>query len=86
VIHKHIEKLKEIYINCISIGNYPGLGVLDCSDFAQKSKLVGNDLNTSAVDRVFIAANLVAEGASRFDNMGNSLCRFQFWEFLLRLA
>ena len=86
MILKHIEKIKEIYINCISIGNYPGLGVLDCSDFAQKSKLVGNDLNTAAVDRVFIAANLVADGASTPQSMGNALCRFQFWEFLLRLA
>jgi hypothetical protein len=60
---------------------------MDYSQFVTKSKIPDKNVNLAAVDRTFIATNVVPRGAPLVPNMpGNALCRFQFLEAIVRLG
>jgi len=58
---------------------------MDASDFATKAKIMDKNVKFDTVDRAFISANYV-DDKKLPQSQGAVLCRFQFWELLLRLA
>ena len=64
--------------------NFPNIGQLDWGEFATSAKLKDSVVDTSALDRTFIAANLKVEGQGNAPS--NGLKRFEFLEILVRLA
>jgi hypothetical protein len=79
--------LKQIFINLASkSSSYPALTLLDLTHFCDKCDLYDKNLNSSAGDRAFIATRLLRTGIDVPLHSGNALCRFQFYEYLVRIA
>ena len=82
---KYFPILKDIFINLAARSSWPNIGSLDMCDFATKAKIVDNvNVNISAVDRTFIAANLKVEASGSAPS--NGLKRFEFLEMIVRLS
>ena len=43
-------------------------------------------INISTIDRLFIAANVTLDGNKNEDNSDNCFVRYEFLEFLIRIA
>ena len=89
VLKQNFGYLKDIFISEISQSSYPALGSLDCADFATSCKLLEDPINMSTLDRMFIAATTSAPDSSGIkdaDIPGDKMNRFEFLEFLVRLA
>jgi len=56
----------------------------DFAKFCDSCKIVDNNLLLSTIDRIFIATNVELE--SQEDNPDKALCRFEFYEILIRIA
>jgi len=79
LIQKNVTLLKKVFINLVSQGGcFPNIGMIDFSIFIEKCKINDKAINLSTVDRCFIATN---QGSDT-----NNLCRYQFWEILVRIA
>ena len=84
LIHKHLPRLKEIYISLISSSGYPNITWLDFANFIQQIDIIDDKLPLATIDRLFISTNL--EDQDIAENPDRSLCRFEFFEILVRIA
>ena len=65
---------------------YPNIESFMIHMFCQETGILDRDMvNVSAVDRLFIAANVSLEG-NNDDNAENLFVRYEFIEFLVRIA
>ena len=64
--------------------NFPYVGLLDFGIFAEKCKILDKNVSLSTIDRMFIATNV--EIIVNDENPDKSLCRFELFEILLRIA
>ena len=84
-LKKYFPILKDIFINLAARSNWPNIGSLDMCSFGTDAKIVDNvNVNISAVDRTFIAANLKVEASGSAPS--NGLKRFEFLEMIVRLS
>ncbi|TNV86466.1 hypothetical protein FGO68_gene14966 [Halteria grandinella] len=86
VIEVNIVRLNELFISLISVAsNYPFITWLDFCKWITQIKIVDdNTLPMSTFDRMFIAVNIEEEDLE--DNPDRALCRYEFWEILVRIA
>lgn len=64
---------------------FPTIGMVEFGDFCKMCQMLDNKyLNTSSVDRLFYATNF--EIVDLADNPDTSLCRYEFFEIIVRLA
>ncbi len=59
---------------------------MDMTAFVNKTKLAEGTFTQQVVDRLFISANFQQPENPKFNYIGNSLSRFEFWELLVRMA
>ena len=85
MLRKHIRFIKDCYISEITRGIYPYIGWIDFSNFCDRCKIYDKQVLLSTVDRIFIATN-VETSEKMQDNPEKALCRFEFFEILLRVA
>ena len=84
ILSKYFLQLKDIFVHLASNSAWPNITQLNMCGFAEKSKILDQNVNISAVDRTFIAANLKVEQSGSAPS--NGLKRFEFLENLVRLA
>ena len=66
--------------------HYPGIGIFGTEEFSKHLGLMdGKHVKKETVDRMFIAAN-VTEKSEEVQNPINSMIRYEFIEFLVRMA
>ena len=58
---KHMKILKLIYTTLIACSDFPNISWLDFAQFIKECDILDKNLNLSAVDRLFIAANVEVE-------------------------
>ncbi len=85
VIWQNFTKLKDIFINLASKSNFPSVTNLDFTTFCDQCKLIdAKTFNLADIDRLFIATNV--EIVANDENPDKELCRFEFFEILLRIG
>jgi len=85
LLRSNFKEIKEIFDNTAASSNYPTIGWLDFTDFSTMCQLLDKKfLNTAAIDRLFIAVNVELEAQD--DNPNRELCRFEFFEIIVRIA
>ncbi|CAG9314269.1 unnamed protein product [Blepharisma stoltei] len=86
VLLANFGEIKEIFLYLSASSNYPSIGWLDFSDFCDQCDMHDKKfLNKAAVDRIFIAVNVELE-EKLDDNPDKELCRYEFYEIIVRLA
>jgi hypothetical protein len=76
--------LKKIFITEISKGSFPNISWIDYSNFCERCKILDKHVVLATIDRIFIATNVELEKME--NNPDKALCRFEFYEILVRLA
>jgi hypothetical protein len=85
VLKQNFSEIKAIFDQTSAISNYPSISWLDFSDFCTMCQVIDKKfLNTAAIDRLFIAVNV--ELVEQDDNPDRELCRFEFFEIMVRMA
>ena len=64
--------------------SYPSVDWIAFGNYADQWKIIDKDLSHSDIDRIFIATNFEEEQLS--DNDDRNLCRYEFFEILVRIA
>lgn len=77
-------KLKDIFITLASRSCFPTISWIDFTNFCDFCKILDKNVGLATIDRNFIATNVELEAVD--DNPDNSLCRYEFYEILVRLA
>jgi hypothetical protein len=80
----------EQYIFGQGSSNYPSVGMVDFVNLCKAWKVINKgDLSTQVIDQLFVAVNFeeVGGGAADLeDNPDKELCRYEFFEILVRMA
>lgn len=77
-------ELKDIYTTLISISNYPNVNWLEFTAFVRSAEIMDAHVSLSVIDRLFIATNVELEQIN--ENPDRALCRYEFFEILVRIA
>ena len=84
VIENNMAQLKDIFVHLASISNFPNITQLDFSDFCVKCNFLDENVTISTIDLMFIASNYEIKVDN--ENPDRALCRYEFYEVLLRIA
>lgn len=84
ILERNFASIKEIFEYYAAISCYPTIGMLDFSNFCNICHMFDKNLTRSDVDRLFIQTNF--EVTDLPDNPDNSLCRYEFFEIIVRIA
>mmetsp|Transcript_41069 Transcript_41069/g.39584 ORF Transcript_41069/g.39584 Transcript_41069/m.39584 type:complete len:237 (+) Transcript_41069:504-1214(+) len=66
--------------------SFPCISWIDFSNFCEKCNLFDKAIQIATIDRLFIATNVVLEKLEQEDNPDKALCRYEFYEILIRIA
>ena len=83
---KNEKFLKEVFIALISESSYPAITMNDLTIFCQNCNFIEGSITSTVIDRQFIAAGFIPPENPKFHIIGNALVRYEFWEFLVRVA
>jgi hypothetical protein len=64
---------------------FPNISWIDFSNFCDKCKIFDKNVIIATIDRIFIATNVELEKTTT-DNPDKALCRYEFFEILVRIA
>ena len=85
MLFSYTEKIKDIFNNQTALSSFPSISWLDFGNMCQQWKIVDNRTCTLlTIDRIFIATNV--ELIQQDDNPDRDLCRFEFYEIIVRLG
>ena len=86
VLRKYYRPLRDQFFTQISKEkSYPVIDWIDFTDYCKDVNVMdGKNLKMSDVDRIFIATNVEIEDQEANDD--RSLCRFEFYEIITRMA
>lgn len=93
ILRKNFVAIKNQFVNMISRApdSYPQIDWLDFVNICGKRDdqktwdIMSKELKSTDIDVIFIATNY-EEGAGESDNDGDSLCRYEFFEIICRMA
>jgi len=63
---------------------FPHIEWIDASNYCEKIKIPDKNVNLAAIDRIFIATNVELQALD--ENPDKMLCRYEFYEYIVRLA
>jgi hypothetical protein len=66
--------------------SFPCISWIDFSNFCEKCNIFDKNVGISHIDRIFIATNVVLDTQDDTDNPEKALCRYEFYEILVRIA
>jgi hypothetical protein len=84
VIQKNFARLKDIFITLACRSNFPSITNLDFTAFCDQCKIIDKVINIARIDQLFVNTNY--EVIANDENPDSELCRFEFFEILLRLG
>lgn len=67
-----------------SCSGFPNISWIHFSNFCEKCKIFDKNVILATIDRIFIATNVELEKMD--ENPDKALCRFEFFEILVRIA
>lgn len=76
--------LKDLFTTLICKSSFPNISWIDFTNYCEQSKIPDKNVVLATIDRLFIATNVELEALD--DNPDKALCRFEFFEILVRLA
>ena len=83
-VTKHFTELNEIFIMHCSMGHYPTMSLKEFQGMAKKYEIIDKNCSNFMVALLFKAANVEETDQEANDDV--SLCRFEFWELIARIA
>jgi hypothetical protein len=90
VLLKNYEVIFEQYLYGQSVSNYPSVSMTDFTNLCSSWKIVNKkDLSIKDIDILFFAVNFEEVGGGQADledNPDKELCRYEFFEILVRMA
>ena len=90
VLLENYELIFEQYLYGQGISNYPAVSMIDFTRLCSAWGIINKkDLTSTDIDRLFFAVNFEeeeGEAQSNDDNPADELCRFEFFEILVRIA
>eukprot|EP00347_Sterkiella_histriomuscorum_P014450 403360819 len=84
LVQANFKHLKNIFISLACKSSFPNISWIDFTTFCESCKILDKNVVLSTIDRLFIATNVEIEQQS--DNPDKSLCRYEFFEILVRLS
>lgn len=84
LVYKYFAIIKQIFTSMISNDEFPNIGWLQFSEFTAQTKMVDKNCSINKIDTAFIATNYEIEDLD--DNPQRELCRYEFFEILVRIA
>ena len=84
VIKEYWPQLNDWFLSIVSIYGFPSLDLSSLRHLFQSIKLIDNDYTPSMIELDFGAVNYEKEDMD--NNPDKRLCRFEFWEILIRAA
>jgi hypothetical protein len=84
LLRKHFARLKKIFIVQASKSGFPTINWINSADFIRDCNCLDSNVIQTTVDRLFIATNQELEKSE--ENPANALERYEFMEFLARIA
>lgn len=83
---KYMHDLKDAFHYCAALSTFPSIGWLDFVANCNMWKLPDTKtLNMNTIDRLFIVTN-VEVGEEHEDNPDRDLCRYEFYEVIVRMG
>ena len=80
-----MDVIKDVFTHCISVSSFPSISWIDFCNFCTSWNIPDNKTCTmQTIDRIFIATNV--ELVELEDNPDRDLCRYEFFEILVRMA
>ena len=86
IITEHFKKLKDIFITLSAKSMFPNISWIDFTTFCDHCKVLDKNVVLATIDRLFIATNVELDSSSPSENPDKALCRYEFFEILVRLA
>lgn len=83
-LKEHYVKIKDVFQYYSSMSNYPSIGWTDFVDMCEECFMNDKILDRKQIDIVFKAVNF--EIVQLEDNPDRDLCRYEFFEILVRMA
>ena len=85
VIRKYYEQIKDIFVRAaVEGGQPPDMRKREFAMFCETAKIPDRNIHTGLIDTYFKATNF--EEFDMEGNDDNALCRFEFFEMIVRLA
>ena len=84
--HEHFKKLNDIFITLSAKSMLPNISWIDFTTFCDHCKVLDKNVVLATIDRLFIATNVELDSSSPSENPDKALCRYEFFEILVRLA
>lgn len=85
VLIDYTQAIKDIFTYCIAISSFPSISWIDFTNLCTQWQIPDNRTCTmQTIDRVFIATNV--ELVEQEDNPDRDLCRFEFYEIIVRMG
>eukprot|EP00347_Sterkiella_histriomuscorum_P021600 403333417 len=85
VLVEYTEYIKDLFTYSIALSSYPSISWIDFTNLCQEWQIPDNRTCTmQTIDRVFIATNV--ELIEQEDNPDRDLCRFEFYEIIVRMG
>ncbi len=84
VFYDFARPIKEVFTFYICRSDYPSIAWLDFSKLCQSLQVVDRALSLTAIDQAFVAVNVELESLD--NNPDRDLCRYEFYEILVRMA
>lgn len=86
LIVKHFGTLKDVFLHIASKDEFPTIEMFGTEEFSKHMGLIdGKHVKKKDINRMFIAAN-VSDKDNEHSNPVNALVRYEFIEFLVRMA
>lgn len=85
VLTEHTSFIKDLFTYSIALSSFPSISWIDFTNLCQEWQIPDNRTCTmQTIDRVFIATNV--ELVEQEDNPDRDLCRFEFYEIIVRMG
>lgn len=83
-VQQNFVKLKDIFTSLIARSNFPNISINDFEIFSGTCQFFDKNVSLSTIGRLFISSNY--EVVANDENPDRLLCRYEFFELLLRIA
>jgi hypothetical protein len=84
ILLKYYGEIKNQFYSSIATSDYPTIQWMDFGNICEEWRIIDKDFPMSFIDRLFIATNV--ELVNMVDNADRALCRFEFYEIIVRIA
>ena len=87
VLKEYAAAIKDIFTYCIAFSTFPSISWIDFTNLCSMWKIPDSKTCTmQTIDRIFIVTNVELMGQEQEDNPDRDLCRYEFFEIIVRMG